>query len=368
MKKLSVALLVGMMILVSVKNVLAFEPVVDTDVCPLYIAKESSSADRWPIAVKITAFHLTNSTTYEYLVRIKQNGSRYGSHWDTSAESWKSGLDSYSTFGTTGTSETSLTRWVYLRAGSNLSKGSGNKVSVSFRPEGGDAEWHESYDDITVLDMTSGTGDGGWIADTGGTFALNKVILALDGSGNTIGSYRSENNSITEDDSYPTASGSFKIAVKYGTNMVQTVRAINDNETTYASNSGPWSITAGSTTTIDVTLPVTLSSFAAISANSGVILKWRTESEVDHLGWDIYRSEKKDGKFVQINDELIPGAGNSAMPNTYQFVDKTAIKGRQYYYYLEDVDMAGTRNKSSIITTSKDAGKLTTTWSKIKKG
>jgi hypothetical protein len=118
----------------------------------------------------------------------------------------------------------------------------------------------------------------------------------------------------------------------------------------------------------DNSLPVTLSSFAAISTDSGVILKWRTESEVDHLGWDIYRSEKKDGKFVKINDGLIPGAGNSAMPNTYQFVDKTAVAGRKYYYYLEDVDMAGTRNKSLIITTSKDAKKLTTTWGKIKKG
>jgi hypothetical protein len=120
--------------------------------------------------------------------------------------------------------------------------------------------------------------------------------------------------------------------------------------------------------TPDFSLPVTLSSFAAIPTDSGVTLKWRTESEVDHLGWNIYRSENKDGKFVKINKELIPGAGNSAMPNGYQFVDKTAIKGKQYYYYLEDVDMAGTRNKSSIITTSKDAGKLTTTWSKIKKG
>ena len=118
----------------------------------------------------------------------------------------------------------------------------------------------------------------------------------------------------------------------------------------------------------DTTLPVTLSSFIAISTDSAVILKWRAESEVDNLGWDIYRSEKKDGKFVKINDELVPGAGNSATFNTYQFMDKTAIKGRQYYYYLEDVDIAGTHNKSSVISTSKGAGKLTTTWSKIKKG
>lgn len=118
----------------------------------------------------------------------------------------------------------------------------------------------------------------------------------------------------------------------------------------------------------DNSLPVTLSSFTAIPTDSGVMLKWRTESEVDNLGWNIYRSEKTDGKFVKINDKLISGAGNSAMPNSYQFVDKTAIKGRQYYYYLEDVDIAGMRNKSLIIQISKEAKKLTTTWSKIKKG
>lgn len=118
----------------------------------------------------------------------------------------------------------------------------------------------------------------------------------------------------------------------------------------------------------DQSLPVTLSSFAAISTDSGVMLQWRTESEVDNLGWNIYRSEKKDGEFVKINDKLVPGAGNSAMPNSYQFADKTVVKGGQYYYYLEDVDIAGTRNKSLIIPVNKDVGKLTTTWSKIKKG
>ena len=117
----------------------------------------------------------------------------------------------------------------------------------------------------------------------------------------------------------------------------------------------------------DASLPVTLSSFAATPTDSGVTLKWKTESEVGNIGFNIYRSEKKDGKFVKINDKLIPGAGNSAMPNSYQFVDKTAIKGKLYYYYLEDVDVAGLRNKFSIIS-SKNAEKLAATWGRIKKG
>jgi hypothetical protein len=118
----------------------------------------------------------------------------------------------------------------------------------------------------------------------------------------------------------------------------------------------------------DFSLPVTLSTFTAISIDSGIMLKWRTESEIDNIGFNIYRSEKTDAEFIKINDEMIPGAGNSAMPNDYQFTDKTTIKGREYYYYLENVDVAGTRNKFSIISISKDVKKLTTTWCRIKGG
>jgi hypothetical protein len=116
----------------------------------------------------------------------------------------------------------------------------------------------------------------------------------------------------------------------------------------------------------DSSLPVNLSFFTAIPIDSGIELKWRTESEVDNLGWDIYRGEKQDGEFIQISDKLIPGAGNSAMPNSYRFIDGTALKDRQYYYYLEDVDVAGMRHKSPIIPISPEAKTLSATWAQIK--
>jgi hypothetical protein len=37
------------------------------------------------------------------------------------------------------------------------------------------------------------------------------------------------------------------------------------------------------------------------------------------------------------------------MPTDYQFTDKEVEKGRTYFYYLEDVDVAGERSKSKII-------------------
>ena len=116
-------------------------------------------------------------------------------------------------------------------------------------------------------------------------------------------------------------------------------------------------------------LPVGLSSFTAIRTDSGVVLRWTTETEVDHVGWNIYRSEKEDGEFVKINDELIEGAGYSAMPLDYQYVDKTAKAGKRYYYYLEDLDLFGKTGKSDVIISTKSSPEkqLATTWASLKK-
>ena len=94
-------------------------------------------------------------------------------------------------------------------------------------------------------------------------------------------------------------------------------------------------------------LPVELSSFTATTSDGTVTLRWRTESEVNNIGFAIYRSNVKDGQYTKIG--WMNGAGNSAMPNDYQFLDKQVEAGKTYFYYLEDVDVAGERDKSDII-------------------
>ena len=97
----------------------------------------------------------------------------------------------------------------------------------------------------------------------------------------------------------------------------------------------------------DSSLPVTLSAFTAILADSGLMLKWRTESEVNNIGFNLYRSESQDGPFLKIG--WMDGAVNSAVPRDYHFIDKTAQAGRTYFYYIEDVDVEGVREKSQMI-------------------
>jgi len=97
----------------------------------------------------------------------------------------------------------------------------------------------------------------------------------------------------------------------------------------------------------DGTLAVELSLFTAFITNDGVIINWRTEAEVNNIGFTIYRSESKDGNYTKIS--FVSGAGNTGMPTDYQFKDTKAEPGKTYYYYLEDIDIAGERNKSDII-------------------
>lgn len=91
----------------------------------------------------------------------------------------------------------------------------------------------------------------------------------------------------------------------------------------------------------DASLPVELSYFTVIASNGQVALRWITESEIENLGFNIYRSLNPNIQFSIINDNLIPGAGNSSSRHEYEYADKDLINGITYWYKLEDVDYSG---------------------------
>jgi hypothetical protein len=112
----------------------------------------------------------------------------------------------------------------------------------------------------------------------------------------------------------------------------------------------------------DKALPTELSSFTAVPSDSGVAIKWRVESEINNLGFDVYRSESSDGRFVKINSAHIKGAGTDSTPRDYQFVDESAVVGKTYYYYLETISFSGELERSDIIKVIVDmSGKVKVT-------
>ncbi len=99
----------------------------------------------------------------------------------------------------------------------------------------------------------------------------------------------------------------------------------------------------------DQSLPITLSYFTATSQNATVIIEWKTESEVNNLGFNLHRSQDKNN-YEKINKKLIKGAGTSSTANLYSFTDKDVVPGKTYNYKLEDISTAGKSKIHKTIT------------------
>ncbi len=93
---------------------------------------------------------------------------------------------------------------------------------------------------------------------------------------------------------------------------------------------------------IDLALPVILGYFTANGMGNRVNVQWQTLSEVNNLGFNLYRMKgDKVSPFisftpVKLNDTLIQGQGNSSSPSFYSFIDSVK-NGGNYIYILESV-------------------------------
>ncbi len=76
-----------------------------------------------------------------------------------------------------------------------------------------------------------------------------------------------------------------------------------------------------------------------------VRVEWRTETEMNTIGFNLYRGESVEGPFdVKVNVQLIPSAADALTGGRYSYVDKTALAGMTYYYQLEEVELNGRTN------------------------
>ena len=117
-------------------------------------------------------------------------------------------------------------------------------------------------------------------------------------------------------------------------------------------------------------LPVQLSKFRPERLESGeIVIRWITESELNNAGFNILRSDTRDGEYKQINTQLILGKGTTSERNTYEWKDTSAKPNVVYYYQIQDVSLDGkvqTLRMSRLRGHISAAGKLTTTWGELK--
>lgn len=95
-----------------------------------------------------------------------------------------------------------------------------------------------------------------------------------------------------------------------------------------------------------VVLPVELTGFNGKLKNKEVELNWSTASEINNAGFEIQRSS--DGRHWELLD-FVPGAGNSDIAITYQYIDSEPMKGIQYYR-LRQVDFDNQHEFSQTIS------------------
>jgi len=115
--------------------------------------------------------------------------------------------------------------------------------------------------------------------------------------------------------------------------------------------------------TYDSPLPVELTSFVATFSERGARLIWKTKSEIDNLGFEVWRSTEENDKYhllssYEHNPDL-EGHGTTPIQHKYIFLDDQVVNEQTYWYKLYAVDYSGNRTEHGPVSVTADFGSLT---------
>lgn len=81
-------------------------------------------------------------------------------------------------------------------------------------------------------------------------------------------------------------------------------------------------------------------------------ITWTTETEFDTAGFNVLRSDEREGQYRRINDLLIAGAADASAGAGYRYVDEGVERGKIYYYRLEEVAFDNSTVQHGIVSAS----------------
>jgi len=113
----------------------------------------------------------------------------------------------------------------------------------------------------------------------------------------------------------------------------------------------------------DVPLPVVLSSFSAnLTALNYVKLNWTTQSELNMLGFRVYRSESTQMNNLTLITPILIGATNTSTTQHYTVTDNEVFVGQTYSYWLETVDIGNScfHGPQTVIVTGSSSPNIQT--------
>jgi hypothetical protein len=110
-------------------------------------------------------------------------------------------------------------------------------------------------------------------------------------------------------------------------------------------------LTVGSFRTLSV-LPVTWMELKSESTKAGNLIRWKVAREKDNMLFEVFRSENPlSGEWEKVG--LLNSLGDSKIPREYQFLDTSALRFKEYFYRIRQVDFSGSWSWSGVVRVSK---------------
>jgi hypothetical protein len=120
--------------------------------------------------------------------------------------------------------------------------------------------------------------------------------------------------------------------------VLWTIQEYADEKVDTGNGSGRWDTWWASVTPPDP-LPIQLASFSAqVIRGNDVEITWRTVSETNNYGFELYR--KRSGKSEGRRIGFVDGHGTTLVPQTYSFIDHSVSFG-SYAYQIKQMDLDG---------------------------
>ena len=123
--------------------------------------------------------------------------------------------------------------------------------------------------------------------------------------------------------------------------------------TVSATTMGNWTIAGGGALPIQM-----VSSAANVVRDNQVEVTWKTVSETNNYGFEIYRKRGESGDWLKIN--FVQGHGTTLAPQSYSYVDASLTFGT-YYYQIRQVDLDGRSETFPTMEATVGAGAQTFT-------
>jgi hypothetical protein len=95
------------------------------------------------------------------------------------------------------------------------------------------------------------------------------------------------------------------------------------------------------------------------ASDAVVVVEWKTASEINTAGFNLYRSDPQGQQNVPVNATLIPASPDPLTGGSYQYQDRDVSPGHTYSYELEEVEANGAASRvGRIEVKARGGGKM----------